>query len=123
MTKQTATVLLLSCSILMACSNLPAVADSDPWAQVKLADIYLNGRGGVPPNPAEAAKLYALAADAGNPYGQARLGALYANGTGVPKDLNKAIELYQAAAKQGNADGMLGLAGLYVKGEGVNKDS
>jgi TPR repeat protein len=74
MTKRRIAVLLLSCSILMACSNLPAIADSDPWAQIKLADIYLNGRG-VPANPVEAAKLYALAADSGNPmrrHGSAR---------------------------------------------------
>jgi TPR repeat protein len=55
-------------------------------------------------NSAEAARLYKLAADQGNAYGQVNLGRFYEYGKGgLPKDDTQAARLYKLAADQGNA--------------------
>jgi TPR repeat protein len=51
----------------------------------------------------EAARLYRLAADQGEAYGQNNLGVMYENGTGVAKDVAEAVRLYRLAADQGHS--------------------
>ena len=50
------------------------------------------------------------------------LGALYAVGDGVPKDLTEAARLYRAGADKGNRTAMFNLGMLYADGRGVPKD-
>lgn len=52
------------------------------------------------------------------PRAQSNLGACYAEGLGVPRDLDKAARLFRAAANQGDAIGQRNLATLHFKGEG-----
>ena len=59
--------------------------------------MYCSGEG-VAKDLAEAARLFRLAADEGNAYGQNALGAMYLEGTGVAKDEAEAARLFRLAA-------------------------
>jgi tetratricopeptide (TPR) repeat protein len=67
-------------------------------------------------------KAAELAAEQGDPVGQANLGLLYAEGRGIPQDYRKAAELYQKAGDQGNALAQVNLGWLYHEGKGVPQD-
>lgn len=79
---------------------------------------YYNGKG-VEKNLQEAARLYRLAAEQGNPVGQASLGYLYYDGEGVERNFQEAARWFRLAAMQGNAKAQATLSGLYKRGEGV----
>jgi TPR repeat protein len=82
-------------------------------AQVSLAAFYETGRGGLPKDDREAARLYKLAADQGNAAAQAYLGIFYEQGRGgLPKDDREAARLYKLAADQGNVYAQAGLKRL-----------
>jgi len=93
----------------------------DAAAQMKVADMYRNGRG-VPKDSAEAAKWYRKAAEQGVPKAQTDLGLLYANGEGVPRDYGEAVEWYRKAAEQGDPAAEHGLGIMYHNGFGVDRD-
>jgi len=61
-------------------------------------------------------------AQAGNAEAQSRLGVLYAQGVGVPRDQEQALYWYRKAADQGHPGGEWNLAFRYVKGQGVPVD-
>ena len=65
-------------------------------SMVALASLYELGKG-VKPNPQKAMELYQKAADAGDPYAQMRLAAMYRDGFGVNKDLAKSYTWYGIA--------------------------
>jgi TPR repeat protein len=58
----------------------------------------------------------------GNAGGQVRLGLLYAEGRGVPKDYVQARQWYEKAAAQGDAMGQFALGLVYAEGRGATKD-
>lgn len=49
-------------------------------------------------------------------------GKMYADGKGVPVDLEKAFELFNRAAKLGNPEAMVAVAALYSAGKGTDKN-
>lgn len=53
---------------------------------------------------------------------QARLGLMYANGHGVPKDLAEAMKWFQKAADQGDANSQDNLALMYFTGDALTQD-
>ena len=55
--------------------------------------------GAPPPNFAEAAKWYRIAAEIGQPYAENRLGVFYRDGTGVETNLQEAVKWLRLAAK------------------------
>jgi hypothetical protein len=57
-------------------------------------------------------------------YAQAQLylGAMYANGQGVPEDYVAAVRWYRLAAEQGYAQAQLYLGHMYADGDGVPED-
>ncbi|GHV38472.1 hypothetical protein FACS1894187_17310 [Synergistales bacterium] len=55
------------------------------------------------------------AAEQGNAAAQNRLGSMYANGRGVPKDDKQAVEWYRKAADQGHAAAQYNLGLMYAK--------
>lgn len=61
-------------------------------------------------------------ADAGEARAQFAIGALYRDGTGLPKDANLAAEWYSRAAEQGFAPAQYNLGVMRQKGEGVVRD-
>jgi TPR repeat protein len=50
------------------------------------------------------------------------LGAMYGDGTGVPKDEQQAVFWYRKAADQGDAVAQYNLGVMYANGTGVPKD-
>ncbi len=91
----------------------------DASAQVNLGLLYENGRGGLPKDDREAARLYKLAADQGDAGGRANLGVFYRGGRGgLPKDDGEAARLFKLAADQGDAGGRANLGFFYESGRG-----
>jgi hypothetical protein len=96
-----------------------AAERGDTWAQVNLASMYMNGRGGLPQDDSKAVEWYRKAAEQGNDFGQYNLGVMYMNGRGgLPQDDTKAVEWYGKAAEQGNDFGQNNLGFMYEKGRG-----
>ena len=61
-------------------------------------------------------------AEQGDPAAQVRVGTLYLNGQGIPRDTNTAAIWYRLAAEQGYAEAQFNLGLMYGKGEGVVQD-
>jgi TPR repeat protein len=68
---------------------------------------------------AEALRLWRPPANQGNAILQAQIGAMYANGQGVPQDYGKAVAWLRKAAEQGEANGQSALGVIYTYGRGV----
>jgi len=62
------------------------------------------------------------AAEAGQAEAQFDLGLLYAQGLGVPRDMEEAGRWYRKAAEQGNAEAEFALGQMYSRGWGVPRD-
>ena len=62
-------------------------------------------------------------AEQGDATAQFNLGAMYANGEGVPQDYKEAVRLYRLAADQGNAVAQSNLGVMYDNGYGVPEDA
>lgn len=67
----------------------------------------------------DAVHWYRMAADQGHAPAQFRLGELYENGDGVPKDAAEAFRWYRRAAEQGFARAQFNLGGAYQRGIGT----
>jgi Sel1 repeat len=69
-----------------------------------IAAFYAEGRGGLPKDDREAARLYKLAAEQGLSFAQYDLGVFYEKGGGgLPRNQQEAARLYKLAADQGHA--------------------
>ena len=90
-------------------------------AQEALAEILLNGRFGVPPEPVLACNFFEKAS-------LARSDALHSfavcteKGVGGTPNLSRAADLYRQAGEKGFAKSKCALGNLYVEGRGVAKD-
>ncbi len=73
-------------------------------------------------NEDEAVKTTRQSAEQGDAFAQFKLGIMYQNGTGVPKDEKQAVEWYLKSANQGNAGAQWNLGLMYRNGSGVPKD-
>jgi len=72
--------------------------------------------------PAGIGSTLRAAAAKGDPAAQYEIALRYADGRGVPQNLQAAVEWFERAAKQGLAPAQFRLGGLYEKGIGVTKD-
>jgi TPR repeat protein len=97
------------------------LADADPHARYVLGSMISFGQGG-PADPAEAARHYRLAADAGHNGARFCLGALYAQGRGLPQDFAEAMRWYRLAADAGHPDALCRVGNMSANGEGVPAD-
>ncbi len=68
---------------------------------------------------ANALRLYKPLAEHGNADAQNDLGAMYANGQGVPKDDKEAVKWYRLSAEQGEVFAQQNLGFMYQQGRGV----
>lgn len=91
-------------------------------AQVLLAVAYLNGNGALLPDPARAAYWFERAAIQGNAYAERRLGDLYEQGLGLPRNQTLAFDWRIKAANRGELAAQLDVAKMYQEGTGVGKD-
>ena len=62
------------------------------------------------------------AAYQGDPDAQSNLGAMYANGWGVPQDYAQAVVWYRQAGERWNAGAQRNLGLMYEHGQGVPQD-
>jgi TPR repeat protein len=90
----------------------------DGPALTLIAEIYKDGVS-VKRDPAEAARWYRLAADAGDRQATFALGVMLLNGApGVPKDRAAAAALFEKAAAQGHAGAFYNLGVMAIEGNG-----
>jgi TPR repeat protein len=88
-------------------------------AQVNLANMYLNGQGGLTKNAVEAVRLYKLAAAQGQSVAQTSLGLMYESGQGgLERSVAEAARLYRLAAAQDFARAQTALGLMYASGRG-----
>lgn len=74
-------------------------------------------------NSTRAVYWYRRAAQAGHLHAQHNLAAAYANGDGVPADMQQAMQWWQRAARRGNRDSQYNLGIVYATGtRGVDRD-
>ncbi|MCH7478068.1 MAG: sel1 repeat family protein, partial [SAR324 cluster bacterium] len=92
-----------------------------PEAQYRMGRMSAAGRA-VVPDPAEAARWYALAAAQGNASAQFELGMALAEGRGVKKNPATAAEWVGKAAGQGNAAAQLQFGLMLAQGQGVSRN-
>ncbi|MBI3525303.1 MAG: sel1 repeat family protein [Betaproteobacteria bacterium] len=92
-------------------------------SQILLAIAYLNGDGGLPKDPAIAARWFERAAIQGNGYAEEKLGDLYEQGLGVDQNLKLAFDWRVKAANRGNLQVQVKLGKMYRDGVGVDKDA
>lgn len=88
-------------------------------AATDLADLYLEGKDGVPINKARAIELLNEAANAGFAEAQNSLGICYVTGNGVPENAFEAVRWFEKAAEQDEEFGMKNLAVCLRNGNGV----
>ena len=94
-------------------------------AQTELASSYSDGgppgtlSWGTPKDLVEAANWYRKAAEQGDVYASAMLGAIHSSGEGVPTNKVEAAKWYRKAADQGDRVAQSSLGEMYLHGEGV----
>jgi TPR repeat protein len=89
----------------------------DPEAAAFVADIYASSHGELPPNFAEAAAWFRMAAEAGHKISARALGTLYLTGTGVPQDPDEAAIWLRRGADSGDTQAQSDLASLLLSGK------
>ena len=99
----------------------PLADEGDAKAQYFLGNMHFNGRG-VPPDLAEAARLYRLAAQQEHVEARRNLGLMYRNGWGVPPDHTEAARWMRLAAEQGDPDAQYDLGFMILHGQGVSRN-
>ncbi len=89
----------------------------DPEAAALVAEIYARGDGKLPPNYAEAAAWFRIAAELGHKHSARALGMLYLTGTGVPRNPDEAAIWFRRAAEAGDETAKADLASLLLSGK------
>jgi TPR repeat protein len=102
---------------LRACRAAAAEPDAPRRIAMQLGRVYEFIR-----QPAEAAKVYRRAANAGNTSAMVGLGVLLAEGDGIRKDEAEARMWFEKAALAGDPNGMTNLGSVYGGGVGVPVD-
>ena len=64
-----------------------------------------------------------IKAERGNADAQYKLGVMYDQGQGVPKDYKEAVKWYRLSAEQGHAKAQINLGVMYVDGYGIPQDN
>jgi hypothetical protein len=100
-----------------------AAEGGDARAAYLLGQVHEYGLAGRARRPAEAARWYGVAAEAGNAWAQFRLAQLLNTGAGVPRDRARALRLTLAAAESGHARAAHNAGTLYLSGQGVPRDA
>ncbi|MDE2183428.1 MAG: sel1 repeat family protein [Alphaproteobacteria bacterium] len=95
-----------------------AAAQGEPIAQFRLAKLYASGRGVVRDEP-RAARLYALAAEAGNRSAMYDLAVALVEGRGLRANPDEAARWFLKAAQLGLVDAQFNLAVMYERGMGT----
>lgn len=103
--------IVMAILLLLASSHLPAADFHAGVSAYEKGDLQT------------ALRAWRPAAEQGDALAQYNLGALYARGRGVEKDLGEAAKWFRLAAEQGNGLAEYYLAMLYASGNGVTRDT
>lgn len=87
--------------------------DGNPVAEFAMGSFYAHGTLIVPQSNVKAIYWYRKAAAQGYPPAETKLGGIYENGRGVPRNYATAAYWYHKAAAQGNAAARRGLRRLH----------
>ncbi|GAC1369321.1 MAG: hypothetical protein NVS3B3_17900 [Aquirhabdus sp.] len=98
-----------------------AAAKGDTNAQLKLAEMYNQGKG-IHQDLSEALARYRQLADQGNANAQYRLAEMYLAGQGADRNIELGVKLLEKCANQGNADAAFKLGVIYAGGLGADSD-
>lgn len=98
-----------------------AITNGDDEAKMLLADLYYEGKLGVP-NYTRAFELYKEPAEGYEDIAALRKAEMLYNGKGVSKNQSLAFRHYTEAANLGNTEAMLFLAQAYYNGTAVTKN-
>lgn len=105
---------------------LPMIRQAAHWGDVEsqmlAADIYLEGRYGMRPNPYAAFDYVKLAALNDQPYYMYELGKMFAEGRGTRQDEDKAFYFLQKAAQRDIQEAYDPLSMMYLLGKGTEKN-
>ena len=93
----------------------------DGPAMTLIAELYQQGLG-VEPSKTEAARWFALAADAGDPQGMFELGVMRMKGDGMPADRDGAKDMFLKAAAQDQAGAQFYLGVMALQNNGIAPD-
>ncbi len=96
--------------------------EGDSWAMDALGLMYLSGQSPVGRDYAAAKEWLTKAAAAGNGNAMNRLGEMYFNGWGVPKDEAEAVVWYRRGVDQGSHAAMNNLALCLLNGVSVSNN-
>lgn len=77
---------------------------------------------GTPVTDSPEAANYRAKATAGNVWASRKLGMLYLDGKGVPKNYTEALKWLQVAADKGDDDSQYAIGSMYENGQGVTQD-
>jgi hypothetical protein len=97
-------------------------AQGDPRACFELGMRLLEGDDATKSDPAKALPLLEQAAKGGVADAWFRLGKIYHDANGVPRDYAKALEYYTAAARLGVPEAQHNIGAMLVSGRGVKRD-
>lgn len=113
--------LLLSLNTFSQPADLIKLAETDPSAQFRLGQIFLNGEG-LEKNEVEALRWLQKSAESNNADAVAMIGIMHFHGDGVPANKEKAIEYYKRAIKLGSNRGMASFSTLLLNNKNRTKD-
>ncbi|TGD70956.1 TonB family protein [Mangrovimicrobium sediminis] len=126
-TLATATALLALASVSVGAAVEPArpmdVQPIDDTEVQTRCQGYALGTGSYPEDADQAYRWCRESAERGIPRGQAFLGSLYYDGTGVMADTGQAIYWFTLAANQDDADAIRNLGVIYLMGKGVPQNT
>jgi hypothetical protein len=97
-------------------------AKGDPLACFELGTRLLDGDDEVTADLTQARALLEKAAEGGVGDAQFRLGKIYHDGRGVPRDYAKALEYYTAAARRGVPEAQHNIGAMLVSARGVKRN-
>lgn len=101
---------------------LASAQKGNPIMQVKVAELYQSGEGGVTQSSTDAAEWYQKAAAQGYAVAQYNLGVMYGEGKGVDQNYEEAFTWFEKAAEQGYVAAQYNLGLMYDQGRGVFPD-
>ena len=96
--------------------------NGDVEVQVKLGNMYWNGKGVDRRDRRKAVRWFRKAAEQGEAIAQNNLSRMYQFGNGVDRNLREAVRWFRKAAEGGNVSAQYDLGLAYWKGEGALRD-
>jgi TPR repeat protein len=115
---------LIGAMIMLLLPASTALCDQarDSWEWFNAAEFYQGGSSKGRQDLKTTARYFRVSAEKGNPVAAFKMGEIYENGIGVPKDSMQAFIWYMRAAARNDKDGQLKVGWCYQKGIGVQPD-